>query len=182
MPGETGEVLFLLKKGRVQLYRISVEGKKLVVATLGAGSLFGEMALVGQGMHDTFAEALEECTLCLMSRTDVERLLTSQPRVALRLIEVMDRRLREAEAQLENIAFRSVPSRLAALLLQLAGEGNDGRSLTGYSHQDLAERVGTYRETVTQTLNEFKSKSWVKIGRRQIELLQPEALRAAAEG
>ena len=57
IPGDTGEVLFLLKRGRVQLYRLSPEGKKLIVVTLGPGTFFGEMALVGQGMHKTFAEA-----------------------------------------------------------------------------------------------------------------------------
>ena len=63
MPEETGEVLFLLKRGRVQLYRISPNGKKLVVVTLGPGTIFGEMSLVGQGMHNTFAEAVDECLL-----------------------------------------------------------------------------------------------------------------------
>ena len=58
-PEETGEVLFIVKEGRVQLYRISPEGKKLVIATLGAGTLFGEMPLLGQQLHNTFAEASE---------------------------------------------------------------------------------------------------------------------------
>ncbi|MCP4428175.1 MAG: cyclic nucleotide-binding domain-containing protein, partial [Chloroflexi bacterium] len=70
MPEDSGEVLFLLKKGRVQLYRIAPNGKKLIVATLGAGAVFGEMSLVGQGMHNTFAEAIDECVLCVMSRSD----------------------------------------------------------------------------------------------------------------
>lgn len=54
-PEETGEVLFILKSGHVQLYRISPEGKKLVIASLGAGTLFGEMPLLGQQLHNTFA-------------------------------------------------------------------------------------------------------------------------------
>ncbi len=119
MPEETGEVLFLLKEGRVQLYRISPEGKKLVIATIGPGTVFGEMAFIGQGMHNSFAEALEDCVLCVMSRTDVERLLVTKPQVALRIFEVLGRRLKEAEARLEEIAFKSIPARLASLLLQL---------------------------------------------------------------
>ena len=82
IPGDTGEVLFFLKKGRVQLYRLSPEGKKLIVAALGPGAIFGEMALVGQGMHKTFAEATEDCLLCVMSRADVERLILSTLRRA----------------------------------------------------------------------------------------------------
>ncbi|MGQ9517938.1 MAG: Crp/Fnr family transcriptional regulator, partial [Anaerolineae bacterium] len=80
-PDEMGEVLFLLKKGRVQLYRISPDGKKLVIDILGPGTIFGEMSLVGQRMYNTFAEALDDCLICVMSRADVERLIMEKPRV-----------------------------------------------------------------------------------------------------
>jgi CRP-like cAMP-binding protein len=180
-PDETGEVLFLLKKGRVQLYRLSREGKKLVVAELGEGAIFGEMSLVGQGMHNTFAEAVEECTLCVMSRTDVERLLLDKPQVALRFMEAMADRLQETETKLEEIAFKSIPARLSALLLKLSSKSDDGAAVEGYTHQDLAEMLGTYRETTTQTLNEFKSQGWIEISRKRIEILQPEALQDVAK-
>jgi CRP-like cAMP-binding protein len=173
-------VLFILKRGRVNLYRINPDGKKLVTATIGQGTVFGEMSLVGQGMHDTFAEAAEECTLCVMSRSDVEHLLLSKPRVGLRFMELMANRLREVEARMETVAFKSVPARLAASLLQLA-EDADGR-IAGVSHQDLADMVGTYRETVTRILNEFRSAGYIDLGRLQLTLLQPDALRAIAEG
>ena len=181
MPGETGEVLFLLKKGRVQLYRISPDGKKLVVATLGAGAIFGEMALIGQGMHNTFAEALEDCVLCVMGRADVERLILSRPQVALRFLEFTGRRLQETERHLEEIAFKSIPARLASLLLRLTEE-QGGDTLSGYTHQSLGEMLGTYRETTTQTLNEFKGRGLLKIGRKRIEIVDREGLVDIAEG
>jgi len=180
-PDEAGEVLFLLKKGRVQLYRLSPEGKKLVVAVLEKGAIFGEMSLVGQGMHNTFAEAVNECTLCVMSRMDVERIVDEKPRVALRFLESMAIRLRETEAKLEDLAFKSIPVRLAALLVDLAGESNSGDTIEGYTHQDLAEMLGTYRETATQTLNEFKSHGWVEIGRKRIRIVDPSALDLQAQ-
>jgi CRP-like cAMP-binding protein len=175
-PDEAGEVLFLLKKGRVQLYRLSPEGKKLVVAVLEKGAIFGEMSLVGQGMHNTFAESIDECTLCVMSRMDVERIVEEKPQVALRFLESMAIRLRETEAKLEDLAFKSIPVRLAALLQDLAGESGSGDTVEGYTHQDLAEMLGTYRETATQTLNEFKSQGWVEIGRKRIRIVDPGAL------
>ena len=180
-PDEAGEVLFLLKKGRVQLYRLSPEGKKLVVAVLEKGAIFGEMSLVGQGMHNTFAEAVDECTLCVMSRMDVERIVEEKPQVALRFLESMAIRLRETEAKLEDLAFKSIPVRLAALLQDLAGESNSGDTIEGYTHQDLAEMLGTYRETATQTLNEFKSHGWVEIGRKRIRIVDPSALDLQAQ-
>lgn len=175
-PEEAGEVLFLLKKGRVQLYRLSPEGKKLVVSILEPGAIFGEMSLIGQGMHNTFAEAIEECTLCVMSRLDVEQLLVRKPQVSLRIMEVMARRLKEAESNLEDMAFKSIPARLASLLIKLSASQSTNGDVDGYTHQDLAEMIGTYRETTTQTLNDFKNQGWINIERKRIEILDQPAL------
>jgi CRP/FNR family transcriptional regulator, cyclic AMP receptor protein len=180
MPEDTSEVLFLLKEGRVQLYRISPDGKKLVIGTVGPGTIFGEMALIGQGMHNSFAEASEDCVLWVMSRGDVERLLVTRPKVALRIFENLGSRLREAEARLEEIAFKSIPARLASLLLQLADEAG-GDTVAGLTHQDLGEQIGTYRETTTQTLNTFKADGLIDIGRKQIVIRDRAGLQRVAE-
>ena len=179
-PEEPGEVLFILKEGRVQLYRISPEGKKLVITTLGEHTLFGEMALLGTKMHNTFAEAVEDCLICVMSRTDLERLILSRPQVALRILEITGKRLREAEERLESMAFKGIPARLASLLLRLSSE-QESDEVTGMTHQDLAESVGTYRETATQVLNDLKSQGLIEIGRKRIQLLDKEALFELAE-
>ncbi len=179
-PEEPGEVLFILKEGRVQLYRISPEGKKLVITTLGPHTIFGEMALLGTRMHNTFAEAIEDCLICVMSRTDLERLILSKPQVALRILEITGRRLREAEERLESMAFKGIPARLASLLLRLSDE-QGGDEVRGFTHQDLAEMVGTYRETATQVLNELKSQGLIEIGRKRIRLLDREGLQDVAE-
>jgi CRP/FNR family cyclic AMP-dependent transcriptional regulator len=180
MPEDTSEVLFLLKRGQIQLYRISPDGKKLVIATLGPGAVFGEMALIGQGMHNTFAEATEDSEIYVMSRDDVEQLLITKPKVALRIFETLGRRLKEAESRLEEIAFKGIPARLASLLLHLADrEGSE--TITGLTHQDLGEQIGTYRETTTQTLNTFKAEGLIDIGRKRITILDREGLRRIAE-
>lgn len=177
-PGETGEVLFLLKKGAVQIYRMSPEGRKLVIATLPQYSFFGEMSCIGQGMYDTFAEATEDSLICIMSRSDVERLLLSKPKVALRILEAVGKRVVDAERQLEEIAFKGLIPRLASLLLREA-EGNE---ITGLSHQDIAERLGVYRETVTSALNELKTAGLIEIGRKRITIAnRPRLERAASE-
>lgn len=181
MPEDSGEVLFLLKKGRVQLYRISPNGKKLVVETLGPGAIFGEMSLVGQGMHNTFAEAVDECLLCVMSRADVERLMREKPMVSFRFVEALGDRVTSLESRLEEIAFKSIPARLASLLLRLSEEQGNGSVVAGYTHQDLGEMLGTYRETVTQTLNEFKGDGLVDISRKRVEIKDRDGLEILAE-
>jgi CRP/FNR family transcriptional regulator, cyclic AMP receptor protein len=179
-PEEVGEVLFLLKEGRVQLYRISPEGKKLVIATLGPGTLFGEMALLGQQMHNTFAEALDDCLIYVMSRADLERLILNKPSVGLHVLEITGRRLRDAEERLEDMAFKGIPARLASLLLRLAAD-RSSNAITGLTHQDLAETVGTYRETATQVLNDMKADGLIDIGRKRIDILDPDRLQELAE-
>jgi CRP/FNR family cyclic AMP-dependent transcriptional regulator len=178
-PEDVGEVLFLIKQGRVQLYRISPEGKKLVIATLGPGTLFGEMALLGQQMHNAFAEALEDCLILVMSRTDLERLILNKPLVGLRMLEITGRRLNDAEARLEDMAFKGIPARLASLLLRLAVE-RDSDDIIGLTHQDLAETIGTYRETATQVLNDMKAQGLIEIGRKRIKICNPEKLAEVA--
>ncbi len=173
-------MLFILKSGRVQLYRISPEGKKLVIASLGPGTLFGEMPLLGQQMHNTFAEAAEDCVIFLMSRKDLERLFLNKPHVALRVLDITGRRLRDAEGRLQTMAFKGIPARLASLLLLLAEE-HDSLEVVGMTHQDLAETVGTYRETATQVLNDLKSQGLIEIGRKRITILNPDGLLAVAE-
>ena len=119
-PDERDQVLFILKEGRVRLYRLSPEGKALTTAIIEPGAVFGEMALLGQGMQDSFAEALEDSILYTLSRRDVQEVLLADPRVARRLLEMVSRRLAATERKLEDFAFRNVPQRLASLLLQLA--------------------------------------------------------------
>ena len=178
-PEDVGEVLFLVKSGQVQLYRISPEGKKLVIATLGPGTLFGEMALLGQQMHNAFAEALDDCLILVMSRADLERLILNKPVVGLRMLEITGRRLNDAEARLEDMAFKGIPARLASLLLRLAAE-RQSRDILGLTHQDLAETIGTYRETATQVLNDMKAAGLIEIGRKRITIKDAEKLAEVA--
>jgi CRP/FNR family transcriptional regulator, cyclic AMP receptor protein len=179
-PEEPGEVMFILKEGRVQLYRISPEGKKLVITTLGPHTLFGEMALLGTKMHNTFAEAIDDCLICVMSRTDLERLILNKPQVALRILEITGKRLRDAEERLENMAFKGIPARLASLLLRLSAEQKSA-DISGLTHQDLAESVGTYRETATQVLNDLKAQGLIEIGRKRISIVDVDGLTEVAE-
>jgi CRP/FNR family cyclic AMP-dependent transcriptional regulator len=179
-PEDPGERLFLLRQGRVQLYRISPEGKKLVIATLGPGALFGEMALLGQQMHNAFAEAMEDCSIMVMSRADLERLMLNDPTIGRRILTLTQRRLNDAEARLEDMAFKGIPARLASLLLRLSAD-QDSDSITGLTHQDLAETIGTYRETATQVLNDLKADGLIEIGRKRITILDANRLRDIAE-
>ena len=182
MPDDPGEVMFILKEGRVQLYRISPDGRKLVVAIMQPGAIFGHMALIGQRLHQTYAQALDDCTICVWNRESVEAVLAEKPRVALRFLDAVGQRLLQAEERLTEITFKHVPARLASLLLRLSAENGNTSELTGFTHQYLADMLGTYRETVTQTLNDFKSAALIKVSRKHIRLLNRAKLTEIMDG
>ena len=180
MPDEIGEVMFILKKGRVQLYRISPDGRKLIIAILDPGAIFGHMALIGQGMHNTYAQALDDVTICVWSREQVEATLISKPEVALKFLSAVAYRLSLAEDRLSELAFKRLPARLAALLLRLCAE-KQSRALEGFTHQHLADMLGTYRETVTQVLNEWRGAGYLELSRKRIHIQNAEDLRAIVD-
>ena len=179
MPGEGGEILFFLKKGSVNLYRLSSEGRKLIIQTVGPMTFFGEMAVVGQKMYDLFAEAAEECTVCVMRRADVERLLLSKPKVALRMLEEIGQRMHDAQERLGDTTFKSVVARLASLLMNLSENGT--KPVKGARHQDLADRLGIYRETVSDSLGQLRDEGIIELGRKEITVSNVERLQEIAE-
>ena len=111
-----------------------------------------------------------------MSCHDVGRLLLAKPKVAVRILEAVGQRLVNAERQLEEMAFKGLIPRVAALLLRAA----EGDEVKGLSHQDLAERLGVYRETVTNALNELKNANILNVGRKHITIVDRKRLERAA--
>lgn len=177
---DPAEVLFILKKGEVILSRINEDGKRLITATLEAGTIFGEMPILGQRLQYSEAEALTECLICSLSRRDVITLINKYPVVAVRIAEVLSMRLEAAEERLQEMAFNGLRERLASLLLRLADE-TDWRGnlmIKGLTHQHLAEILGSYRETITATLNEFKAAGLIETGRKKIVITDTDGLRA----
>jgi CRP/FNR family cyclic AMP-dependent transcriptional regulator len=172
-PEKVGEVGYILKRGRVNLYRLGADGRKLVVATLGPHTIFGEMGLIGQRMYGCFAEAAESSLICILSRADWQALIRRNPEVGLRLLTELGTRLQQREAELEALAFHGLPARLADLLLR---EADGYGTVTGYSHQELAERLGTYRETVSDILGRFRSQKLIAVEPRRIRLLNRTGL------
>jgi len=180
--GDTGEVLFILKVGRVRLYHLSPDGKAFTVALIEDGTIFGEMAMMGQLMHDSYAESLSPCTLCLISRTDVQTLLLGDPRIARRIAEILGRRLLDAEQRLADFAFKAQPQRLATLLASLADRQpprlfHAGQREIRLTHEQIADLVGTHRETATKILNELRDAGLIELKRGRVIVLNSSALR-----
>jgi CRP-like cAMP-binding protein len=171
----------------VRIYKLSPEGRALTLMVLEPVTIFGEMTLVGQWLHDTFAEAMTECVIGLIGRDTLRRILERYPQVALAFMELMGQRLRAMENKLADIAFKNVAQRLASVLLNLAGLPPQPAALPAsppmvvrYTHQQLAEMIGSYRETVTKAIGELREGGMIRIDDDVISLIDVEQLQRLA--
>ena len=180
-PDQRGDEVYLLRAGRVRLYKLSPEGRALTLAVLEPPALFGEMSVVGPRLHDSFAEAMSGCTVAIIPGDALRNAMDTHAPIALRLMELMGQRLRILENKLSDIAFKSVPQRLATVLLGLAAPGHGGTpTVVRYTHQQLAEMIGSYRETVTKAIGEFRDSALIRIDDESIFLIDAPRLQALA--
>ncbi|WP_053057499.1 Crp/Fnr family transcriptional regulator [Rubrobacter aplysinae] len=184
-PMDLCETLFILKEGRVRIYRVSPEGRQFTVAVLPGGTVFGEMALTSQRLRGSFAEAMEPSLISTMCRADVERLVLQRPRVGLQIINLLSDRLAEYEVRMEDISLKEVPERLASLILMLIeSQGirtSEGYKIpTRYTHQHLSSMIGSNREAVTRALRQLTEAGAVEVRRRLIHARDLDGLRSFA--
>jgi CRP/FNR family cyclic AMP-dependent transcriptional regulator len=184
-PHNPVETLFILKRGRVRIFRVSSDGRALTTAIMTPGTIFGEMVLLGQRMYDSYAEALDEAVVCVMGRHDVQRFLLSDARIAARITAILGERLVELERRLSDTVFKSVPQRIATTLAMLAGQerryGVGTRAtVVALTHEQVAALVGTSRETATKILDDFADRGLIRLGRGRITLLDVNRIHAEA--
>ncbi|QZY29120.1 Crp/Fnr family transcriptional regulator [Nocardioides coralli] len=185
-PHEPVAALFILKQGRIRIFRVSPDGRALTTAIIEPGTIFGEMVVVGQRMHDSYAEALDDAVVCVMTERDVHRLLLGDPRIAARISATLGRRLGELEQRLTDAVFKSVPERIAGALVTLA-EGSASRTIgrgvqVRLTHEQLAALAATSRETTTKVLGEFAERGLISLGRARIVILDQDELARVAAG
>lgn len=181
-PMDLCESLFVLNKGRVQLYRESPEGRRFTLAVLEGGTIFGEMTLTSQRLRGAYAEAMEPSVVTTMGRADLENLILQRPRVGLQLAHLLSERLSEYEVRMQDLSTKEIPARLASLLLLLIESqglrGPEGYRLpTRYTHQHLASMIGANREAVTRAFRHLTDCGALSVRHRLIHVEDPEKLR-----
>jgi CRP-like cAMP-binding protein len=185
-PNDRSERLFILKKGRVRIFKMAPDGREFTLSMVDAGTVFGEMALTAQRLEGAFAQAMEPSILLIMSREDLERLILQKPEVGLQITHLLSERLRRYETRLEDITLKDVYSRLASIILLLI-ESEGTRTSTGYripahyTHQRLGTMIGANREAVTRAFGLLQDEGVVELRRRLIYVKDLEELRGAAE-
>jgi CRP-like cAMP-binding protein len=175
----------LLQSGKVKIVRAGTDRQRLIVRVVGPGEIFGELALMGETQRESSAEVLEEAAVWVVPRRPVLEWLRPRPEAWLTLAGVVARRLRQLEGAAESLLFE-VEQRVIRMLLQLAeqyGEpGPDGVKLKiALSQRDLADWVGSTRETASTVLNRLRKKELIRIGRRCLWIRSVSDLAALAQ-
>jgi CRP-like cAMP-binding protein len=183
-PQEPDGKLFILKKGRVRIYKMEAS-RVFTLEVVDAGTVFGEVAFTPHALRDAYAEAMESSILLAMERADVERLIRDKPQVGLRMISLLSERLRYYETRMEDITLKAVPARLASLILFLIeseGVKRPGEISipTNYTHEHLGTMIGANREAVTRAFGRLQDEGALQIRRRLIYVEDVDALQKAA--
>ena len=175
---EIARNMFVLMSGKVNLVCTNNEGRRLVIASLDPGAIFGEGALNLTTDPNVFAEAAESSSVWVIPASEARNLTMQYPILGWGLLQTYGQRLVQVENNLEDVAYKKLPERLANLLIGLDADGSS--VIKGVSHQALADYLGTYRETVSAILRDFKRQGLVELGYRRITLVDVEELKAVA--
>jgi CRP/FNR family cyclic AMP-dependent transcriptional regulator len=183
-PREPDGRLFILKQGRVRIYKMEAS-REFTLEVVDAGTVFGEVAFTAHRLRDAYAEAAEPSVLLAIERADVERLILEKPQVGIRMISLLSERLHYYETRMEDVTLKEVPARLASLILFLVeSEGvirpGEIGIPTRYTHEHLGTMIGANREAVTRAFGHLQDEGVIQMRRRFIYVQDVEALESAA--
>ncbi|MFP5261014.1 MAG: Crp/Fnr family transcriptional regulator [Blastocatellia bacterium] len=165
--------LFVVQEGVVEIWHTAQD---MFVTSLEAGSVFGELPLLGQTMLDCRAIAGSGgVTVGVMDVSLVSEWINSNP---ISILQEIGPHLAYVEAEHYRTTFQTVESRLAGLLLNLAGDESE---VSGFTQGELAEKLATYRETVTNVMDSLREDRLIEIGRKKITILNKKALKELSE-
>src|SRR4029453_10505931 len=146
--------------------KVTRDGKELTLAYRTTGDFFGETCLLEGGPREEMVEAMEPCSAVEIGRDQIDHLLRSSVAAAYPFARALIGRRRDLETKVEQLIFKDVGSKLAELLLRLGSEHgveNKKGLVLGLkiTHQEMANLIGSTRETVSLTLSQFKRKGYI---------------------
>jgi CRP/FNR family cyclic AMP-dependent transcriptional regulator len=177
--GDSRRLVYLIKRGKIRISRLTADGKEVTVAVLGAGDIFGEETLFDDQPRTTIATCIEETLLCTSRADDLFALLSQNPALALNVAKVLSNRLGDASATMEDLAYAKVPDRIMHLFSRLASEhgveaGDHVEIDVRLTHADIASLIGSTRETVSLEMSNLTRTGRVRIDGRAIAIPKSE--------
>lgn len=161
--GLAGDYMYVIQSGRVKVTKASEDGREKIMDLFESGDFFGEMSLLDHMPRSASVTTLEPSTLLALSRRDFLVMLRDSPDLALSVIQELTHRLRETGEQASSISFQKVQERTKGLFERLAREevGAGERMTPALTHQQIADMIGTSRETVTRAIKRLKQEGWL---------------------
>ena len=181
--GDPGNCLFAVITGTVKMSISSVDGRSAIFNLIGAGEIFGEIALLDGLSRSADAIANGDCELFVIDRREFIPFVRSQPALAMKIIELLCTRLRWTSDQVEQIILQNLPCRLASALIRLTEKNKlapGGRTIA-MTQQEVSEMVGMTRESINKQLRAWAVRGWVRLEHGAIVILNTEALQELAE-
>jgi CRP-like cAMP-binding protein len=179
LKGDEGDALYAVRRGRIRIATGNDDGRRLTLNLLGPGDVFGEIALLDGRPRTADAVATEPSELFMLYRRDFLQLLESQPKLAVRFIELLCSRLRWVSERMEESALLPLEARLAQRLVTLSEDYGTDLDL---SQEELAVFVGASRESVNRQLQAWRRQGIVEISRNRIRVLDLARLNAGRHG
>jgi len=183
---EPVSALFILKAGRVRIFRVAEDGKALTMAILGPGAVFGEMLLIGQRMYDNYAEAIEDSVICQLDANQVAQHLLADPRIAVRVSQLLGDRVAALETRLMDLAVRPLSARVASTLLALASSsdaraGSSRPAVIRLTHEQISGLLGATREATSRILEDLAAAGTIRQSRGRIVVQDAHRLRVIVQ-
>ena len=187
-PHKNRNKLYFAKDGFIKLGYIDEAGNEVIKEIIQKGEVFGQLTLEKNNDQDEFAQAYKsDVSLCAFTMEDFIRILKRKPEMAIAFSFHLGNKLRKVENRLLNILNKDVKSRLAQLLLQFADDNNgiaDNKAVIPkfLTHDDLSKLIGSSRQTVTTTLNQFEKENLISISKKDITINDVALLKKMGEG
>jgi CRP/FNR family transcriptional regulator/CRP/FNR family cyclic AMP-dependent transcriptional regulator len=162
--GVSGDYMYLIEKGRVKVTKFSGDGREKILEMLDEGSFFGEMSLLDSAPRSASVKALTDVRILALARIDFLNVLSRSPDLALAVIRELTRRLRHQDEQASSLSYQRVKQRTQGLFVRLAREDSslpDQLVTPALTHQQIADMIGTSRETVTRAVKGLKEEGWL---------------------
>ena len=180
--GDETTGLFVVVDGRIKIYKVSSEGKEQILHIFEAGQSFGEVTVFAGQQLPANAQTLAKSRLLLFPRIAFVGLVTANPSLALNLLAIMSKKLRQFAAQIENLSLKEIPARLASYLIYLAEEQGSGDAVTlNVSKGQLASLLGTIPETLSRIFAKLSGQNLIRVEGPKITLLDRQGVEDLAE-
>ncbi|MGI1659336.1 MAG: Crp/Fnr family transcriptional regulator [Desulfitobacterium sp.] len=176
--GDQSDSLYIVRSGKIRIYRLSESGREQLVRFLRPGDFTGEHALFSESVHESYAQAMENTEVCLITRTDLQQFLLNYPSISLKMLAEFSSRLEKSEKQTTRVSTEKVETRLALFLAEcIDKEASSMELILPMSKRDLASFLGTTPETISRKLTEFEDAGYIKQKpHRKIEVLDLDEL------